>query len=76
MEHSPDLQLHPLFDCHPPQVNHLRMMLEDSHYKLAIAESKLASVGNEKEQEIDALKEKVIMYLTLELEWNISPNLA
>lgn len=35
------------------------MMLEDSHYQLAIAQSKLASLTNEKDQEIEGLKSKV-----------------
>ncbi len=47
------------------QINHLRMMLEDSHYQLAIAESKLASLANEKAQEIESLKTKVCLPICL-----------
>ena len=34
-------------------------MLEDAQYRLAIAESRLGTVDNEKEQEISTLKELV-----------------
>ena len=43
------------------------MLLDDSHMNLAIAESKLGSIKNEKEQELMTLKDKVCVCVCLSI---------